>query len=54
MIEYIEKKCSSLTEAQRKQLAVTMNDIIFALPEDVSVVFDSHGEFHSELTDNAE
>lgn len=43
MIDYVEEKCSSLTEAQRKQLAVTLNDIIFSLPEDVSVVFDTHG-----------
>ncbi|KAM8827154.1 m-AAA protease-interacting protein 1, mitochondrial isoform 1-T1 [Synchiropus picturatus] len=42
-IEYVEGKCSSLTEAQRKLLAVNMDDIIFLLPEDVTVVFDSHG-----------
>ncbi|XP_034554344.1 m-AAA protease-interacting protein 1, mitochondrial [Notolabrus celidotus] len=43
MIEYIKKWGSSLTEAQKQQLAVTMDDIIFVLPEDVSVVFDTHG-----------
>lgn len=45
MIEYVEKKCRSLTDAQRQQLAVTMDDIVFMLPEDVSVVFDQYGEF---------
>ncbi|KAM9352990.1 m-AAA protease-interacting protein 1, mitochondrial [Symphorus nematophorus] len=43
MIEYVETKCRSLTDAQRQQLAVTMDDIIFVLPEDVSVVFDQYG-----------
>ncbi|XP_071326213.1 m-AAA protease-interacting protein 1, mitochondrial [Trachinotus anak] len=43
MVEYIEKKCQSLTDAQRRQLAVTMDDVIFVLPEDVSVVFDQYG-----------
>lgn len=41
-IDYVETRCRSLSEAQRKQLAVTMDDIIFMLPEDVSVVFDEH------------
>lgn len=43
MIEYVEKKCRSLTDAQRQQLAVNMDDIVFVLPEDVSVVFDQYG-----------
>lgn len=43
MIEYVEEKCGSLTAAQRKQLAIKMDDIIFVLPEDVSVVFDTYG-----------
>lgn len=47
MIEYVEKRCRSLTDAQRQQLAVTMDDIIFMLPEDVSVVFDQYGEFRT-------
>ncbi|KAM9782498.1 m-AAA protease-interacting protein 1, mitochondrial [Neosynchiropus ocellatus] len=42
-IKYVEEKCSSLTDAQRKLLAVNMDDIIFLLPEDVNVVFDSRG-----------
>lgn len=45
MREYVEEKCEALTEDQRKQLAVTMDDIVFLLPEDVSVVFNEHGEF---------
>lgn len=45
MREYVEEKCKPLTKAQRKQLAVKMEDIIFVLPEDLSVVFDEHGEF---------
>ncbi|KAI3361353.1 hypothetical protein L3Q82_013533, partial [Scortum barcoo] len=47
MIEYIEKRCKSLTDAQRRKLAVTMDDIVFTLPEDVSVVFDQYGEFRA-------
>ncbi|XP_024114068.1 m-AAA protease-interacting protein 1, mitochondrial [Oryzias melastigma] len=43
MVEYVEKRCGSLTDAQRKQLSVNMDDIIFVLPEDVSVVFDQFG-----------
>ncbi|KAM4581378.1 m-AAA protease-interacting protein 1, mitochondrial [Odontesthes bonariensis] len=43
MMEYVEKRCRSLTDAQRKQLAVNMDDIIFVLPEDISVVFDEFG-----------
>ncbi|XP_044063046.1 m-AAA protease-interacting protein 1, mitochondrial [Siniperca chuatsi] len=43
MIDYVEKRCRSLTDAQRQQLAVTMDDIIFMLPEDVSVVVDQYG-----------
>uniref|UniRef100_A0A3Q0QXY0 Si:dkey-82o10.4 n=1 Tax=Amphilophus citrinellus TaxID=61819 RepID=A0A3Q0QXY0_AMPCI len=38
-----EKTCSSLTDAQRKRLAVQTDDIVFVLPEDISVVFDQHG-----------
>lgn len=45
MREYVEEKCKALTEEQRKQLAVVMDDIVFSLPEDVSVVFNEHGEF---------
>ena len=45
MVEHIETSCRSLTEAQRQQLAVNMEDIIFLIPEDVSVVYDQYGEF---------
>lgn len=45
MREYVEEKCKTLTGDQRKQLAVTMDDIVFLLPEDVSVVFDEEGRF---------
>ncbi|XP_069576497.1 m-AAA protease-interacting protein 1, mitochondrial [Brachyistius frenatus] len=41
--EYVERRCRSLGDARRRQLAVKMEDIIFVLPEDVSVVFDRHG-----------
>ncbi|XP_076746340.1 m-AAA protease-interacting protein 1, mitochondrial isoform X2 [Maylandia zebra] len=40
MLEYVEKRCGSLTDAQRKQLGVQTDDIVFVLPEDISVVFD--------------
>ncbi|XP_004078446.3 m-AAA protease-interacting protein 1, mitochondrial [Oryzias latipes] len=43
MAEYVEKRCSSLSDAQRKQLSVDEDDIIFMLPEDISVVFDQSG-----------
>lgn len=43
MLEYVEKRCGSLTDAQRKQLGVQMDDIVFVLPEDISVVFDQYG-----------
>uniref|UniRef100_A0A3P8P1Y0 Si:dkey-82o10.4 n=1 Tax=Astatotilapia calliptera TaxID=8154 RepID=A0A3P8P1Y0_ASTCA len=43
MLEYVEKRCGSLTDAQRKQLGVQTDDIVFVLPEDISVVFDQYG-----------
>lgn len=43
MVEYAETKCNALTEAQRQQLAISLDDIIFTLPENVSVVFDRNG-----------
>ncbi|XP_060937500.1 m-AAA protease-interacting protein 1, mitochondrial [Limanda limanda] len=43
MVEHIEESCRSLTEEQRQQLAVNEEDIIFLIPEDVSVVFDQYG-----------
>lgn len=45
MREYVEEQCKALTAEQRKQLAVMQNDIVFLLPEDVSVVFDEEGVF---------
>ncbi|XP_059195407.1 m-AAA protease-interacting protein 1, mitochondrial [Centropristis striata] len=43
MIDYVQTRCKSLTKAQRQELAVKMEDIIFLLPEDVSVVVDEYG-----------
>ncbi|XP_008280949.1 uncharacterized protein C2orf47 homolog, mitochondrial [Stegastes partitus] len=43
MVEYVETKCKPMTRAQRKQLAVNMEDILFVHPEDISVVFDQYG-----------
>lgn len=43
MIDYVEEKCKALSDAQRRQMAVRMDDIVFLLPEDVTVVFDKHG-----------
>uniref|UniRef100_UPI003AABE83B m-AAA protease-interacting protein 1, mitochondrial isoform X2 n=1 Tax=Centroberyx gerrardi TaxID=166262 RepID=UPI003AABE83B len=43
MVDYVEKKCKSLSDVQRQQLAASMDDIVFLLPEDVSVVFDQYG-----------
>uniref|UniRef100_UPI003AADBCDF m-AAA protease-interacting protein 1, mitochondrial isoform X4 n=1 Tax=Centroberyx gerrardi TaxID=166262 RepID=UPI003AADBCDF len=42
MVDYVEKKCKSLSDVQRQQLAASMDDIVFLLPEDVSVVFDQY------------
>ncbi|XP_061675387.1 m-AAA protease-interacting protein 1, mitochondrial isoform X2 [Syngnathoides biaculeatus] len=43
MIRYIEERCQLLSQRHRQHLAVSTDDIIFVLPEDVSVVFDTHG-----------
>ncbi|XP_054636665.1 m-AAA protease-interacting protein 1, mitochondrial [Dunckerocampus dactyliophorus] len=43
MIRYIEEKCQPLSERQRQHLSVSMEDILFVLPEDVSVVYDADG-----------
>ncbi|KAG8009807.1 m-AAA protease-interacting protein 1 [Nibea albiflora] len=43
-IEHIEQKCSSLSDARRQQLAVAMDEIVAALPENVSLIFDKHGK----------
>ncbi|KAM9852403.1 m-AAA protease-interacting protein 1, mitochondrial isoform 2-T2 [Aulostomus maculatus] len=42
MVKHIEERCKSLTKDQREQLAISVDDIIFVLPEDVSVVFDDY------------
>ncbi|XP_061918645.1 m-AAA protease-interacting protein 1, mitochondrial [Entelurus aequoreus] len=42
-IRYIEKKCQPLSARQRQNLTISMEDILFVTPEDVSVVFDAHG-----------
>ena len=42
-MDYVEKKCKTLSEAQRQQLAISLDDILFLLPEDVSLVFDRRG-----------
>ena len=41
----MKTRCKSLTDAQRQKLAIAMDDIIFMIPEDVSVVLDEDGEF---------
>lgn len=51
MREYVEEKCKALTGDQRKQLAITVDDIVFLLPEDVSVVFDEEGRFGPVFSD---
>ncbi|XP_076006607.1 m-AAA protease-interacting protein 1, mitochondrial [Genypterus blacodes] len=43
MVDYVEERCSRLTDAHRQQLAISMDDIIFVFPEDVSAVLDTHG-----------
>ncbi|KAM4600417.1 m-AAA protease-interacting protein 1, mitochondrial [Polymixia lowei] len=43
MVDYVEEKCKSLTDVQRQELAISVDDIIFLLPEDVSVFVDEYG-----------
>ncbi|XP_030226293.1 m-AAA protease-interacting protein 1, mitochondrial [Gadus morhua] len=42
-VQYVKKKCASLSEEQRQALAVSLEDIIFLLPEEVSVLQDDNG-----------
>ncbi|XP_078143445.1 m-AAA protease-interacting protein 1, mitochondrial isoform X3 [Centroberyx gerrardi] len=49
MVDYVEKKCKSLSDLQRQQLAASMDDIVFLLPEDVSVVFDQYAQVPASL-----
>ncbi|XP_073703989.1 m-AAA protease-interacting protein 1, mitochondrial [Garra rufa] len=42
-IDSVRKQCKTLSEAQQRHLAISLNDIIFLLPEDVSVFFDPSG-----------
>uniref|UniRef100_UPI003AB00345 m-AAA protease-interacting protein 1, mitochondrial isoform X3 n=1 Tax=Centroberyx gerrardi TaxID=166262 RepID=UPI003AB00345 len=49
MVDYVEKKCKSLSDVQRQQLAASMDDIVFLLPEDVSVVFDQYAQVPASL-----
>ena len=44
-VQYVKKKCASLSEEQRQALAVSLEDIIFLLPEEVSVLQDDNGTF---------
>lgn len=43
-VDSLRKKCKTLSEAQKRHLAISLSDIIFLLPEDVSVFFDQSGE----------
>ncbi|KAK5862095.1 hypothetical protein PBY51_017525 [Eleginops maclovinus] len=42
-IDHVKTRCKALTDAQRQKLAIAMDDIVFMIPEDVSVVFDEDG-----------
>ncbi|KAL6462157.1 hypothetical protein MHYP_G00285790 [Metynnis hypsauchen] len=39
----VRRRYNTLTEVQRRHLAISLDDIVFLLPEDVSVVSDSRG-----------
>ncbi|XP_016403234.1 uncharacterized protein C2orf47 homolog, mitochondrial-like, partial [Sinocyclocheilus rhinocerous] len=39
-VDRVRKQCKTLSEAQQRHLAISLDDIIFLLPEDVSVFFD--------------
>ncbi|CAL1612313.1 unnamed protein product [Knipowitschia caucasica] len=43
MMEYVETRTKALSRHQIQKLAVDTDDIIFLLPEDVTVVFDQYG-----------
>ncbi|KAK7886174.1 hypothetical protein WMY93_025795 [Mugilogobius chulae] len=43
MMEYVESRTKPLTHTQKLKLQVNTDDIIFLLPEDVTVVFDQYG-----------
>ncbi|XP_072317386.1 m-AAA protease-interacting protein 1, mitochondrial [Eucyclogobius newberryi] len=43
MREYVETRTMTLSRTQQLKLLVNTDDIIFLLPEDVSVVFDQYG-----------
>ncbi|XP_038832755.1 m-AAA protease-interacting protein 1, mitochondrial [Salvelinus namaycush] len=43
MVVYAQQRCRALSETQRRHLAISLDDIIFILPEEVSIVFDSNG-----------
>ncbi|XP_067253936.1 m-AAA protease-interacting protein 1, mitochondrial [Chanodichthys erythropterus] len=42
-VESVRKKCRTLSEAQKRHLAISLDDMIFLLPEDVSIFFDQRG-----------
>ncbi|XP_031432300.1 uncharacterized protein LOC105891910 [Clupea harengus] len=42
-VERVKTKYKVLSHAQKKTLAISSDDIVFVLPEDVSVVFDRRG-----------
>ncbi|XP_077383685.1 m-AAA protease-interacting protein 1, mitochondrial [Festucalex cinctus] len=50
MIRYIEERCQALSQHHRQHLAVSIDDIIFLFPEDVSVVLDAHGRTFCTIT----
>uniref|UniRef100_A0A0E9RIC6 Uncharacterized protein n=1 Tax=Anguilla anguilla TaxID=7936 RepID=A0A0E9RIC6_ANGAN len=43
VFEHAWRTYKTLTEAQRRNLAIAPDDIIFLIPEDVSLFFDSRG-----------
>ncbi|XP_052002302.1 m-AAA protease-interacting protein 1, mitochondrial isoform X1 [Xyrauchen texanus] len=42
-VESVRKKCKILSETQKRHLAIPLEDILFLLPEDVSIFFDQRG-----------
>ncbi|KAM9511435.1 LOW QUALITY PROTEIN: m-AAA protease-interacting protein 1, mitochondrial [Salvelinus alpinus] len=41
IVVYAQQRCKSLSETQRRHLAISLDNIIFILPEEVSIVFDN-------------
>ncbi|XP_062394779.1 m-AAA protease-interacting protein 1, mitochondrial [Sardina pilchardus] len=42
-VERVKRKYKTLSDVQKRNIAISSDDIVFVLPEDVSVIFDNRG-----------